>query len=87
MSFQKHACSPETKQYDAHIFLATYASGKQIEFVVDDRYKKKRAEKLVLKYATKIGQTPSFLINAGSIVSGLTLIGLLSIIDFAIAIL
>ncbi len=62
-SFQKHACSPETKQYDAHIFLATYASGKQIEFVVDDRYKKKRAEKLVLKYATKIGQVPSFLIN------------------------
>ena len=30
-SFQKHACSPETKQYDAHIFLATYSSGKTIE--------------------------------------------------------
>ena len=62
-SFQKHACSPETKQYDAHIFLATYSSGKQIEFVIDDRYKKKRAEKLALRYATMVGQVPSFLIN------------------------
>ena len=62
-SFQKHACSPKTKQYDAHIFLATYSSGKTIEFVVDDRYKKKRAEKLALKYAIMIGQLPTFLIN------------------------
>ena len=62
-TFAKHGCTNETKQYDAHIFLATYSSGKTIEFVVEDRYKKNRAEKLVLKYAKMIGQVPSFLIN------------------------
>ena len=61
--FNNHKCSVIIKNYDAHIFLATYSSGKKIEFIVEDRYKKNKAEKLALKYATMIGQLPSFLID------------------------
>ena len=61
--FDNHKCNTDPKNYDAHIFLATYSTGKTIEFIVEDSYKKNKAEKLAIKYAIMIGQLPTFLIN------------------------
>ena len=48
--------------YDAYIFYAHFESGNIIKILVNTKYKNfKKAEKLALRYATLMGQLPSFL--------------------------
>jgi len=57
------SCKKEKKiSYDAYIFYAHFESGNIIKILVNTKYKNfKKAEKIALRYATLMGQLPTFL--------------------------